>query len=564
MPIATLRLRRTYRNLKRLRHILAVFIKYGFYQVIEQLNLHRYLPLRKRLFERLPYLERSLPERLRYAFEELGPSFIKLAQILSSRPDLITKVFADEFKKLQDEVPPFPFSEVERILHEEYRRPLKEIFKEFDEEPLAAASIAQVHGAILREGERVVVKIQRPNIKEIIDTDIDILSVISGLMERYLPEAEFFNPRGIVDEFSRTIRKELNFREELKNLMKFRKNFEKNENIYFPVPYPHLTTERVIVMERLDGVRIDDIQGIKRLNLDRKELARIGVDAYFKMMLEDGFFHGDPHPGNIFVMPDGRIGLVDFGIVGYLTPELMESIAVAFISLVKKDFDTLIEQYIELGFVQEEVDLDIFRREFKADLLDFLMPFYGVTISEINFAEYLDILTHLAIKHKLRIPSDLLLVDKSLLILDSIGRELDPEFNFMEVAEPYASRLIRSRCSPQRIYTRVRKNIDDISSFILSSPRQMRTLIKKTIKDELTIRLNHIGLDRLIRDLDRSANRLSFSIIVAAIILGSSILTLTKVGGSIFDMPLIGVLGFFMAFILGLWLLISIIRSGRL
>lgn len=564
MPFSFLRLRRRYRDIVRLRQILSVFFKYGFYQFIEQVNLARFIPFRKRILERFPYVDKSFPERLRHAFEELGPSFIKLAQILSARPDLITKPYADEFKKLQDEVPPFRFEEVRRIIEEDLGAPVEELFREFEVRPIAAASIAQVHGAVLRNGENVVVKVQRPNIKEIIETDIDIMRFIAELMERYLEEAEFFNPRGIVEEFSKTIRKELNFREEARNLNRFRRNFEGHKYIYIPRLYPEYLTDRIIVMERIHGVRIDNVQEIQRLGFDRSHIARIGMDAYFKMIFEDGFFHGDPHPGNIFIMPDGRIGLVDFGIVGYLTPELMENLAQAFISLVKQDFDSLIEQYIDLGFVSEEVDIDTFRREFKADLMDFLIPLYEASISEINFAEYLDTLTHLAIKHRLRIPSDFLLVNKSLLILDSIGRELDPTFNFISVAEPYAMKLIRSRYSPGRIYNRLRRNLDELTAFTFTTPRQVRLLLRKTLKDELNLKLTHLGIEKFIRDLDRSANRLSFSIIVASIILGSSILTLSGVGGKVFDMPFLGTLGFFLAFVMGVWLLISIIRSGRL
>ncbi|MFN3740550.1 MAG: ABC1 kinase family protein, partial [Thermodesulfovibrionales bacterium] len=527
MPLSFLRLRRRYKDIIRLSQILSVFFKYGFYQFIEQVNLARFIPFRKRILEKFPYIDRAFPERLRHAFEELGPSFIKLAQILSARPDLITKPYADEFKKLQDEVPPFKFEEVRAIIQQELGAPVEEIFKEFEVRPIAAASIAQVHGATLKSGEAVVVKIQRPGIKEIIETDIDIMRFIAEQMERYMPEAEFFNPLGIVNEFSKTVRKEINFKEEARNLNRFRRNFEGHKYIYIPRLYPEYLTEKIIVMERIYGVRIDSIADIERIGFERAHIARIGLEAYLKMIFEDGFFHADPHPGNIFIMPDGRIGLVDFGIVGYLTPELMESLAHAFIALVKRDFDTLIEQYIDLGFVSEEMDIESFRREFKADLMDFLVPLYSVSISEINFSEYLDTLTHLAIKHKLRIPSDFLLVNKSLLILDSIARELDPSFNFISVAEPYASKLIRSRYSLGRLYERARRNLDEFTAFATATPKQIRLILRKTLRDELSFKITHLGLERFIRDIDRSANRLSFSIIVAALILGSSILTLS-------------------------------------
>lgn len=566
MLLELLRLKRAYRNLSRVRQIVNVFLKHGFGQFIEQMNLYRVLPFRKRfkVLATPPDLGHTIPERLRLAFSELGPSFIKLAQILSARPDLVTKPYADEFKKLQDEVPPFPFSEVLRIIREDMNLPADEIFDNIVESPVAAASIAQVHYATLNDGTPVVIKVQRPNITRIIETDITILKTITSLMVRYIPETEFFNPKGIVEEFSRTIRKELDFTEEAKNISRFTRNFSKHPHIVIPSVYHEFTSRRLLVMERIEGVSIDDIEGINRYGLDRSELARIGTEAYFKMFLEDGFFHADPHPGNIFVMPDGRIGLVDFGIVGWLTPDIMESIAEALVALVKKDFDSLVDQYISLGLVTEGVDIEEFKRDFKADMIDFLIPLYDQAISEINIAQYLDTLLHLAAKHNLKMPSDLLLMNKCMLILDSIGRELDPDFNFIVIAEPYATRLIRSRYNPKNMFNKVQKQMSELTEFVTSTPRQMRVLIRKALKDELHVKMTPIGLDRLIRDIDRSTNRLAFSIVVAAIILSSAVLTLSGRGIKVFDLPLFGIAGFLVAFFLGLWLLVSIIRSGRL
>ncbi len=566
MLLELLRLKQTYKNINRVRQIINVFLKHGFGQFVEQLNLSRILPFRKRLkILRTPQdLGHSIPERLRLAFSELGPSFIKLAQILSSRPDLITRPYADEFKKLQDEVPPFPFEDVLRTIHEDMGMHAEGIFESIDETPVAAASIAQVHYATLSDGSPVVIKVQRPDITSTIETDITILKAITARMVKYLPETEFFNPTGIVEEFSRTIRKELDFKEEAKNILRFRRNFAKNTQVVIPNVYPDLVSKRLIVMERIEGVRIDDIEAIDRYGLDRHELAKAGTETYFKMFLEDGFFHADPHPGNLFVLPDGKIGLVDFGIVGWLTPDIMESIAIALVALVKKDFDALVEQYIALGLVTEEVDIEEFKREFKADMIDFLIPLYDLTLSEINLAQYLDTLMHIAIKHRLKIPSDLLLVNKCMLILDNIGRELDPDFNFISIAEPYASKLIRSRYNPKRVYDKFQKQITDIADFATTTPRQVRILLRKALKDDLHLKMTPIGLDRFIKDIDRSTNRLAFSIVIASIILSSSILTLSGTGGKVFDIPLLGLTGFIIASVLGLWLLISIIRSGRL
>lgn len=567
MPFNLLSLRRTYKNVNRVRQIVNVLLKYGFGQLVDQLHLNRFVPFRKRLrtFGQWPPLKSpTVPERLRMAFAELGPSFIKLAQILSTRPDLITKPFADEFKKLQDRVPPFPTEDARKIIEEETGRPLDEVFSRLDAEPVAAASIAQVYHGTLRDGSEVVVKVQRPGIRDQIETDINILTAVALLMERYISESVFYNPSGIVEEFARTVRKELAFTEEARNCVRFKKNFEHVHDVVIPKIYSEFTTDTLLIMERIDGVRIDDIAEITRLGLDRARLAKIGVDAYFKQVLDDGFFHADPHAGNIFALKDGRIGFMDFGIVGRVTPELRETMANTFLALIHKDFDRLIEQYIELGLVPEHVDLEVFRREFRLDLADFLEPLYGRTLKELNFAEYMDTVTHLAIKHKMKIPSDLILVNKAMLILENLGWELDPDFDFIAAAEPYATKLVKERIRPARIYEKARKNILELSDFVTLFPKQMKQIIRKVLKDDIHVKMTHIGLDKFIRDMDRSSNRISFSLIISAILLSSAIMHATGVGPKFHGMSILGFLSFGIAFFLGIWLLISIIRSGRL
>jgi ubiquinone biosynthesis protein len=568
MPISSLlRYWYTYKNINRLRQIVNVFLKHGFGQFIQQVNLQRFIPLRKRLkvFSRWHEIEKhTIAERLRMAFSELGPSFIKLAQILSSRPDLITVEYANEFKKLQDMVPPFPSDQARQIVKREFGAPIRDIFKEFDDIHVAAAYIAQVHNAVLKTGERVIIKIQRPEIGEIIETDISILGAIARLMIKYIPESRLFDPEGIVKEFARTVKKELDFIAEAKHAQRFKRNFADNEDIYIPEIFSDYLSRRIIVMERIGGVRIDDIKRIDDLGLDRSRIARTGVDAYFKMIFEDGFFHADPHPGNIFVMPDGRIGLMDFGIVGLLSSDMKESIASAFLSVLHKDFDQLVDQYIELGLVSDEVDVETFRREFRSDLIYLLDPLYDMTISELNFPEYLEALTQLVVKHGLKVPSELLLMNKTIMILDNIGRQLDPKFNAATAAEPYAANLVKNRYNPQRVLEKTRENLTDISDALIETPRQVNRLLRKTLRNEVGFKIDPVGMEKLITDIDRSSNRIAFSLIVAAIIVGSSMLVQSEIGGKIFGLPTIGAIGFLVAILLGLRLLLSILRSGKL
>jgi ubiquinone biosynthesis protein len=566
MPFSFLRFRK---SANRIRQITNVFLKYGFGKVIDQIHLGRFIPFRMRIraFGQWPPVKiPSAPAQLRMAFAELGPSFIKLAQILSSRPDLITKHYADEFKKLQDRVPPFPFEDAIRIIEQETGRKLNEIFIEFDKKPIAAASIAQVFRGRLIDGSDIIIKVQRPHIREQIETDIGILTYAANLLEKYIPESSFFNPTGIVEEFSRTVRKELDFLEEIRNCIRFRNNFRHSTDIYIPRVFEEHSTDKVIIMERIEGVRIDDISEIALQGLDRKHLAKVGVNAYFKQILEDGFFHADPHPGNIFAMPSGQIAFIDFGIVGRVSPELRETMAGTFLALIHKDFDKLIDQYVELGLVPEHVDLEAFRKEFKADLSDFLEPLYGLTIGQINFnfADYIDTVTHIALKHKMKIPSDLLLVNKAMLVLENLGSELDPEFDFIAAAEPYASKLVRERLSPGKLFEKARKSAMEVSDFAILFPKQIRQIIQKVLKDDIGVKMTHIGLEKFIKDMDRSSNRIAFSMIISAILLSSAIMHATGAGPSILGFSLLGVVSFGLAFFLGVWLIISIIRSGRL
>ncbi|MDA8168315.1 MAG: AarF/UbiB family protein [Nitrospiraceae bacterium] len=561
------RFQKTFRTARRLQQIINVFLKYGFGRILDQIKLSRYIPFltRLRTFGQWPSVKGpGMPENLRRAFEELGPTFIKLAQILSARPDIIGPEFADEFKKLQDEVPPFSPETAKRIIEEELEMPLGRIFRRFDDEPIAAASIAQVHTAVLMDGSQVVVKVQRPGIEEMIEADIEILAAIARLMERHISESRFFNPTGVIEEFTRTVRREMNFLEEAKNCCQFRRNFESNPDVYFPAIYPEFLTERVFVMERIFGVRIDNIAQIEEKGYDRKWLARLGVDAYYKMIFEDGFFHADPHPGNIFVMASGQLAFLDFGIVGRVSRELKETLANTFIALINRDFDRLIDNYIELGYVPVDADLDAFRRDFKSDLVNLLEPIYGLTLGEINFAEYLQAFLTLAMKHNMKIPSELLLINKAMLILENIGLQLDPAFDFLGAAEPYASKLIREKYSPGRLYGKLRREAMEVSDLLFYLPGNLNKILMKVVRNDIHFKLHHLGLDNLIKDMDRSTNRVAFAMVISAMIISGSIMHATGVPPRVFGMSVLGFLSYFFAGLFGVWLIISIIRSGRL
>lgn len=562
-----LNISKTFRTARRLQGIVNVFLRHGFGSLIDQIHLGRHIPFYTRLRSMgqwPPIRESSIPKRLREAFAELGPSFIKMAQILSSRPDLITLRYAEELKKLQDEVPPFPTEEAKALIASELGKPLDEIFLSFTDEPIAAASIAQVHRARLRTGEDVVVKVQRPDIERMIETDIEIMYTIERLLEDYLPEMRNFNLRGIIDEFARTVRREMIFTEESRNCQRFGRMFEGSPDVHVPKVFTEYVTEKVLVLERIEGVRIDDIDGIRAMGHDLKEVTKKTVDAYFRMVLVEGFFHADPHPGNIFVTESGRIGLLDFGIIGRVTEELKENLARTMISFFKKDYDGLIDEYMELGMLSAEMDAEGLRSELKADLLEILEPVYGISLKEFNLSRHMDAVIRVFLKHNMRVPSDLLLVDKALLILESIVAHLDPEFDFVAAAEPYVASLIRSRTSPQRIASKIARNIQDTGDLLLVLPRNIKKLLSKLVRDEFHMKLTHTGFEQFIKDMDKAGNRIAFAMVVSSIIVSSAIMHAQGVGPKIFGMSVLGHLTFAFAAVLGVWLVVSIFRSGRM
>ncbi|MBI3059151.1 MAG: AarF/ABC1/UbiB kinase family protein, partial [Deltaproteobacteria bacterium] len=448
-PVGLFQIRRTYKNLGRFRDIVNVFLKHGLGQIIEGLELHQYAPIRwwyKPLHKRLAREETvSLPERLRIALEELGPTFIKFGQLLSTRPDIVPREYVKAFDLLLDQVPPFASEQARQIIESELKSPLSELVAKFHDAPLAAASIAQVHRATLWSGEEVVFKVRRPGIQEVVKQDIDILHRVADLIERYVPDLAFLNARGLVEEFQQVIQEEMDFLREAENASRFKANFEGSKELYVPKVFLHLTTQQVLVMEYLEGTRIDDLDKLREAGVDLDKLARRGSDVLFKMILTDGFFHADPHPGNFLILSNGQLGFVDFGVVGRIREDLLDAMSSTFIGLLNRDYDALTRQSINLGFVPESVDLERYRQEMRADLENTIEPLVGRKLSQIPPMVYVERIMGLALKHHLRLPRELFLVGKCLVMFEGLFRRLSPELDFFAVARPYARRLITER-----------------------------------------------------------------------------------------------------------------------
>jgi ubiquinone biosynthesis protein len=432
-----------------LRHILIVFTKHGFYRFVEDMHLMSLIPLvsRFRKKEKDEVVTSPIPRRLRMAFEELGPAFVKLGQMLSTRPDLVPEEFVNEFKKLQDEAPVFKLETVKEIIEDELKFPCDVLFSSFDEKPIAAASIAQVHRAKLADGTDLVVKVQRPAIENVIKADLSILYILAGLIVKYFPITELYNPLGIVDEFSKAIQKELNFVVESSNAERMARYFASDSTLVIPKVFWEYTTKKVMVTEYIKGISIDNIDRLKEEGYDLEEIGHNSVNIFLKQVLVHGYFHGDLHPGNILIMEGNKIGLIDFGIVGRINKKMMESVATIFIASLREDYEAIAEEYADMGILDESVDLE----EFKRDLRDILEPYYGRALKTINTGEILMETIQTCLKHRIKVQKEFILLSRSIMTLEGVARQINPEFNLLEEGKPFIKSLFLQRLSPRRV-----------------------------------------------------------------------------------------------------------------
>ncbi|ABQ25589.1 2-polyprenylphenol 6-hydroxylase [Geotalea uraniireducens] len=557
-----IQLNRNIRSIRRYRQIVKILIKYGFDHLLEYFNLSQFVARSRRVLRRngSTIAQLSPAERMRLALEELGPSFIKLGQVLSTRPDVIPRNFVDEFAKLQDNVPSFPFEEVKTQIRLELGKAAENFFSYLEPVAIAAASIAQVHRARLISGEDVVVKVRRPGVVEVIETDIDVLMGLALLMERHMPGSDIYDPVGLVKEFARTIRREMDFSREGHTIEKIRDNFGGDATLHFPKVYWQETGKGVLTMEYINGIKVNDLAAIERTGLDRKLIARRGADAFLKMVLEHGFFHGDPHPGNVLILPGNVICLLDYGIVGRLDAQLKVYLTDILLAILKRDVDEVISLLTYSGEISENLNT----RALKRDLSEFIDSYYEIPLQDIEvgkmLAEFIDIITTFHIKFQ----PDLMLLTKSLVIVEGMGRELDPDFDMVEHLRPFMEQAIREKMAPGRFAKDIGSMVMSYVNLTKSLPRELREILHRLNRNKFKIDLEHRGLDHFSKELDKSINRLSFSLIIAALIIGSSIVMQTNKGPLIMDFPAFAFLGYTIAGLIGFWWVIAIIRSGRL
>ncbi len=556
------KVRKKSQELKRFGRILTVFVRYGFGDILHRLKAGNNAPWqRKTLKNEIKDINTlSTPERLRLAFEELGPTFIKLGQTLSVRSDLLPPDFINEFNKLQDEVPAFPFGDAKAIIEKQLGKPLEELFEHMEEKHTAAASLAQVHRAKTKNGDDVAVKVQRPGIEQIIETDIRILRNLAALAERQIPEIRDYQPVRIVDEFAMTIRRELDFIKEGRSVDRFRKHAREDSTVHIPIVYWHLTTSRVLTIEYIDGIEIYELEKLEAAGMDRSMIAINAANLFLKEIFELRYFHADPHPGNLFVLENNVIAPVDFGMTGMLDEKTVYQLGTLFAAAVDKDVESITNVLLNLGIAGEDMDIS----GFKIEVEDFIERFYDVPMYQLNIAMIIDEVMGIMRRFRLQLPPDTVMLAKALVIGQGVCSMLYPEFNIIEHARPYAKKLMAQRLSFGRQLKDFTKTGDEAFLLIKELPFDIRRIISKIRKDEIGIRLDHRGLERTARELERSSKRLSYAVVIAALIIASSIIFQTEAGAKLFNYHVLGIACFLLASVLGLWLLIGILRSGKL
>ncbi|MBE9510322.1 MAG: AarF/ABC1/UbiB kinase family protein [Bacteroidetes bacterium] len=554
---------KTYRHANRYLEIIKVLTKYGFEDIISQSGLESVIDFgRKIVFRKADSTLATLSrwERMRLVLEELGPTFIKFGQIMSTRPDLIPLELILELKKLQDSVPPFSEAKAVSLIEHELGKLIAEIFKNFSPTPVAAASIAQVHKATLIEGEEVAVKVQRPGIDRIIETDLEIMFHLATMMEKHVEEMKSFNIVKIVEEFEKSIHKELNFSIEASSIERFGNNFQKDLNIYVPKCYRNYSTKKILTMEFIEGIKISDIESIQANSLNRKIIAKRGADLVLKQIFEYGFFHADPHPGNIWVLPENVICFLDFGMMGTLTRTTIKLITSIAAGAINHDIDRIIRSLLRLCETNGEVKT----QKLELQITELIDRYFHQSLEQIDMAALINDLIRFFPENNLKMPSDLYLLGRSLLLLQGNGEMLDPDYNVANQIEPYLKKMIRERLHIRKIAKDLFISSEELVQLTKELPFEIREIIEKVKNGTIKMDIEHKGLNPMLGTHEQISNRITFAIVLASIIIGSSLIVLSKIPPMWNDIPVIGLIGFLAATILGFWLLISIFRHGKM
>ena len=564
---ALVRIPRTYKNLQRLREILGVIVKYGFGDLVARLEVENALELGLSLVrfrrQRRELVRYTTEERIRMAFEELGPTFVKLGQILATRPDLIPMSLIAELRKLQDAVPPFGSAAARNQIESALGRPIAELFAEFDDAPIAAASIAQVHRARLFSGEEVAVKVRRPGLEQVIGTDLEILRGLASLLEENAPELRAYAPAEIVEEFARAITLEIDLSNEASNMQRFARNFAGDPKVHVPQLFETHSKPAVLTMEFVRGIKAKDIAGLDAAGIDRRKLAAGGVEFCLRQVFDHGFFHADPHPGNLFVLPGEVIVPIDMGMMGVLEPELVDALLELLVGILLRDAEKIARLFARLELIDDRVD----RVRLRRDIAALLERYASLPIGQVDVAALIGSLFEVLQRHRVRVPPELLLMGKALATVDGMARDLDPTLDPIEAVRPYVLKTWLRRLADPRFLARdwIRA-ASDIIETATTLPGDLRAIARDLRRGELRIATRHEGLESLVREQARSANRSLLAVLVGATTLASSVLIASGTGALLGPLPItawLGIAGLALAGS-GFWLLAyGVLRSGR-
>ncbi|WDL98753.1 ABC1 kinase family protein [Alicyclobacillus sp. ALC3] len=552
------------RHLQRYRQIAQILIRNGFGWFIDGVGLADLLTLPKRMFSDVQKRDAlTTVERIRTVVERLGPTFVKLGQVASLRRDIFPPELITELSKLQDEVPPVSFEQVQGVVSEELGHPLEEVFESFDPVPIGSASIGQVHRAVLKGGDVVAVKVQRPDIRGQIRVDLEVLADLAQMAERRFDWARHYQISDVVAEFTRSLHDELDYTQEGRNADRIRKIFVDDELVKIPEIYWDLTTSKVLVMEFVEGVKLTDQVTLIARGYDPKQLAENAARAVFTQLLLHGVFHADPHPGNLAALPNHAILFMDFGMVGRLTQDMKDRLATLVVGLMRRNTDMILRALRHMGVVPVDVNEDSLRRDVDA----LREKYYDIPLSQVSLAESVADIFQVAYRHRIKIPADLALVGKTLLTIEGVVEELDPGFRIMDVAEPFGRQLLKEQLHPKTVGRHLLGTAIDVGDFLIDFPRQVRLMVREIGHGRVKVQMEVSEVNNIMGKLDRISNRLSFavmllalSIFVAGLLIASA---LAKTSNLLWRFPITQV-GLIMGGLMLLLLVWSIIRSGRM
>lgn len=549
-------------RISRYRKVLQTLAKYGFEDVVSNRSLFGKWKKKPSVKEQKELRKQSHAQRIRMVLQELGPTYIKFGQILSNRRDLLPPEIISELEKLQEGVEPMAPGEVEEALENELAEPRERLFRKFDPTPLASASMAQVHRAELYNGDKVVVKVQRPGIKKMIAEDIQIMRDVAGILVNNFSEIKSYQPYKLIETFQRSIAEELNFNGEAANINRFRKNFEDDARIYVPKVYRDITTDKVLVMEEIKGTKISDKEELRLRHGDKfDEIAGIGTDLYYRQVFEHGFFHADPHPGNIYILDDARLCFLDFGMMGNLIEEEQDYLADLMIHMSRKNVKRL-SHTLQRMAIKASIPNE---RAFERDLYEMLEMFATVTLNEVPLSERIQAFKNILKTNHIELSWNYYLLMRALVVLEGVAEHLDPAYNVFTKLNHYARELILKKYDPIRLTKKTIGTLESGSLFLKDLPGDAKAIIKKMKEGHFQIEFKHQNLGQFYKTIDIVSNRVAFSILVAALIIGSSLIVLSNIPPYVFgNIPVIGFIGFLISGVLAMWLVISILRHGNI